>query len=110
MNAEIGIGDTIDVGSDLENGLYYAIENILAEMAKLKMRLASKYAKMLDDDYDVWVIGSYRGKSTRISVYKSTMRWLCVFDPNLRKIKDPERRAVITSDIHDQLLRKARNW
>lgn len=109
MKAKIGTGDTIDVGCNLENGLYYAIENILAEMAKLKVRLARKYAKMLEDDYDVWVIGSYRGKSTRVSVYKSTMRWLSVFDPNLRKIRDPEKRAVITSDIHDQLLRKVRN-
>lgn len=109
MNAKIGAGDVLDVGDSLENGLYYAIENLLVEIAKLKGRMARRYIRMLDQDYDIWVVGTYRGRSTKMSVYKSTIKWLSVFDPNLREIRDPYRRAVITSDIHDQLLRKARD-
>jgi len=109
MKTKVETGDTIDVGDDLENGLYYAIENLLAEIAKLKGRLARRYTRMQDDDYDMWVVGTYCGRSTKVSVYRSTVRWLSVFDPSHRKVRDPDRRASITSDIHDQLLRKARN-
>lgn len=107
--SEVGTGDVLDLGDDLENGLYYAIENLLVEIAKLKGRMARKYVRMLDESYDMCVVGTYRGRSTRMSVYKSTVKWLSVFDPNFRGIRDPYRRAVITSDIHDQLLRKARS-
>lgn len=106
---EAGTGDVLDLGDDLENGLYYAIENLLVEIAKLKGRMARRYIRMLDEGYDMCVVGTYRGRSTRMSVYKSTVKWLSVFDPNFRGIRDPYRRAVIASDIHDQLLRKARS-
>jgi hypothetical protein len=109
VKAEIRTGDVLDVGDNLENGLYYAIEDLLVEIAKLKGRMARRYVKMLDEGYDMWVVGSYRGRSTKMSVYKSTMKWLSVFDPNFRGIRDPYKRAVIASDIHDQLLRKARS-
>ncbi|MHC1631279.1 MAG: hypothetical protein ACXQT4_03150 [Methanotrichaceae archaeon] len=111
MKAGIETCDSIDVGNNLENGLYYAIENLLSEIAKLNGKLARRYTRVstLDEDYDMWVVGSYCGRSTKVSVYKSTMRWLSVFDPNFRKVRDPDKRAVITSDIQDQLLRKVRN-
>ncbi len=108
MKAEIGSSEVLDLGDDLENGLYYAIENLLVEIAKLKGRMAQRYIRMPDQGYDMWVVGTYRGRSTRMNVYKSTVKWLSVFDPNFRGIRDPYRRAVIASDIHDQLLRKAR--